>query len=192
MHISGDNLWGDNTRSYSYFFSCYCYSWGWATWRRAFRHYDPEIKVWPALRETSWLEDVVGDPEGAEFWKGKFDQLRTTVLTTGGIGKNPWDWAWLFACLAQHGLSILPSTNLISNIGFSDDATHTRDRDEDRAFVPTVEMPFPLVHPPYMIRDTEVERVNLEQLAASEGFQLGHGSSLYQRLRRLYVRFFED
>src|SRR5262245_4967250 len=42
MHISGDN-WNFNRqpRPFSYFFSNYCYSCGWATWRRAFRHYDP-------------------------------------------------------------------------------------------------------------------------------------------------------
>lgn len=173
MHISGDN-WNFGERPFSYFFSRYCYSCGWATWRRAFQHYDPEIKLWPTLRETPWLTDILGDPQAAEFWAAKFELTYAT-----GIKHNGWDWPWLFACWAHHGLSILPSTNLISNIGFSHDATHTKSPDDPRAGVPTGEMIFPLNHPPYMVRDVEVDRRIFEQVGLSSESQ-----DLYHKLRR--------
>jgi hypothetical protein len=163
MHISGDNwhFGGDGT-PYSYFFSNYCCSWGWASWRRAFRHYDPDVKLWPALRETPWLLDILGDPDAVDFWKQKFD------LATEGVEKaDGWDWQWLFACWAHRGLSILPRTNLISNIGFSQEATHTRRANDRRADVPAVEMTFPLSHPPCMARHTRVDQTIFDEVARS-------------------------
>jgi hypothetical protein len=160
MHISGDNWnFGQTQRSNSYFFSCYCYSCGWATWRRAFRHYDPSLTLWPMLRDTPWLSDILGDPEAVDFWTKKFD-----VLRVDGVEKTGWDWPWLFACWVHRGLSILPGTNLISNIGFGADATHTKNAHDERAFVPTVAMRFPLSHPTYMIRDTVADRRIPEQI----------------------------
>ncbi len=160
MHISGDNWhFGQKPRPFSYFFSRYCYSCGWASWRRAFQYYDPEIKLWPTLRDTSWLLDILGDPRAVTFWERKFDLISTT-----GIENNGWDWPWLFACWAHRGLSILPSTNLISNIGFGEDATHTKWTDDERANVPTVDMIFPLDHPPCMVWDRDADRMIVEQV----------------------------
>ena len=88
MHISGDN-WNfcREPSPFSYFFSWYCYSCGWATWRRAFQHYDPEIKLWPELRETSWMLDILGDAEAVEFWTYCFDRLYAEgIERCGGTG----------------------------------------------------------------------------------------------------------
>jgi hypothetical protein len=178
MHISGDNWnFGDKQRPFSYFFSCYCYSCGWATWRRAFQHYDPDLKLWPTLRDSSWLLDILGDPRAVEFWKSKFELTYTT-----GMENHGWDWPWLFACWAHRGLSILPSTNLISNIGFSEDATHTKRADDERANVPAVEMTFPLKHPPCMVRDTEADQRIVRQVGLRPEPQ-----DLYHKLRRTCV-----
>jgi hypothetical protein len=178
MHISGDN-WNFNPRPqpFSYFFSAYCYSCGWATWRRAFRHYDPEVALWPSLRNTPWLMDLLGDREAVEFWADKFDRVHDA-----GIKKHGWDWPWLFACWAHRGLSILPSVNLITNIGFGDDATHTKRTDDDRAFVPVAEMPFPLRHPPHMIRDVEADRLIVDQVGL-----VRQPTDLFNRVRRACV-----
>jgi hypothetical protein len=176
MHISGDN-WNFGTSPYSYCFGCYCYSCGWATWRRAFQLYDPTVELWPYLSQTSWLANILGDARAAEFWARKFESIHAE-----GVERNGWDWPWLFACLTHHGLSILPSTNLISNIGFDETATHTKNIDDERANVPTKEMLFPLRHPPYMVRDTEVER----RIFAQVGWR-PEPQDLYHRLRRKSV-----
>jgi len=173
MHVSGDN-WNFGERPFSYFFSRYCYSCGWATWRRAFQYYDPDLTLWPALRETPWLLDILGDSRASEFWAGKFELTHAT-----GITHNGWDWPWLFACWVHHGLSILPSTNLISNIGFSQDATHTKSPHDERADVPTREMMFPLNHPPCMVRDVEADR----RIFAQVGWP-PEPQDFYHKLRR--------
>jgi hypothetical protein len=178
MHISGDN-WNFAAAGSpaSYFFSAYCYSCGWATWRRAFRRYDPGLALWPALRETGWMLDVLGDAEAVEFWRDKFDRVHAH-----GVAVHGWDWPWLFACWAHRGLSILPRTNLITNVGFGADATHTRRRDDPRAFVPALPMSFPLRHPLVMARDLEADRSIADQVGVPREKQ-----DLYHRLRRACV-----
>ena len=172
MHISGNNhFFRENKIPFSYFFSCYCLSWGWATWRRAFQHYDPEIKLWPMLRNTSWLPDILGGSSAAEHWERIFD------LTYAGIDNvNTWDFQWLFATWAHRGLSILPSSNLVSNIGFREDATHTREVTNQLANLPRSEMTFPLKHPPCMVRDKTADQI------ISERVIMPRQPSLYEKL----------
>lgn len=175
MHISGDNwLFGQREISHSYYFSRYCLSWGWASWRRAFQLYDPEIKLWPALRKTSWLTDILGDPRSVEYWSEIFD------WTHEGIDKvDTWDFQWLFTIWAHHGLSVLPSRNLVSNLGFNrEDAVHTRGGARDPLNkLATAEMIFPLRHPACMVRDREADQTMFDQTIQPRG------PSLYRKLR---------
>jgi hypothetical protein len=160
MHISGDNfLYGRKLTPFSYFFSCYGLSWGWASWRRAFQHYDREIKLWPAVRDTTWLLDICGNSTAVEHWKGIFDR----AYAEGGHN-DYWDFQWVFACWVQRGLSILPNINLISNIGFGADATHTGNPEHKLANLATGEMLFPLNHPPHVVRHAKTDQIILEQL----------------------------
>jgi hypothetical protein len=152
MMISGDNFQrGRRRTSFSYYFSRYTHIWGWASWRRAWQHYDLEIKHWEALRrETLWLRDILGDETAARYWQTIFDQVFDGHATT-------WDYQWLFACWAQNGLSITPEINLISNIGFGANSTHTATPDETVANLPAGEMLFPLRHPPFVVRAREAD-----------------------------------
>jgi hypothetical protein len=177
MHISGVNwLFGQKQIPYSYLFSNYCLSWGWASWRGAFQLYDPEIKLWPTLRNTTFLLDVLGDPRAVEHWETIFD------LTYSGIEHvDTWDYQWLFTLWAHHGLSVLPNTNLISNLGFNrDDAAHTKGGAKDRRNkAATAEMVFPLRHPPCMVRNGEADQLMFDQTIRP----LRH-LTLYDKLRR--------
>jgi hypothetical protein len=165
MHISGDNFLSSrqsNTLSYS--FSNYTLSWGWATWRRAFQHYDPDIKLWPMLRDTPWLSEVLGGSDATAHWRRIFDRAHVE-----GDRAGYWDFQWLFTCWAQRGLSVLPGVNLISNMGFGERATHTRRPNDWRANLPTSELGFPLQHPQFMVRDVGNDRAIFEQIVISSG-----------------------
>jgi hypothetical protein len=160
MHISGNNCLSVGRRiSGSYLFSIYTLSWGWATWRRAFRHYDPAIKLWPALRRTQWLCDLLGEPSAVERWQRTFDRTYADIRAV-----NTWDYQWLFACWAQHGLSILPRNNLVCNIGYGRNATHTTSVNNKNANVAASEMTFPITHPQFMIRDREIDQKIFDQV----------------------------
>jgi len=64
---------------------------------------------------------------------------------------------WTFSCWIQNGLTVLPNVNLVSNIGFDGDATHTTSRDNANSKIPVFNLSFPLKHPSWMIRDKRAD-----------------------------------
>lgn len=174
MAISGDNFQRGRRRTpSSYYYSRYVHVWGWATWRRAWQHFDPSVERWARLRETSWLRDTLGDDKAVRYWRAIFDQVAAG-------SDSIWDCQWLFACWAQNGLSVTPEINLVSNIGFGANATHTRSADENAANLPTGEMQFPLRHPPRVVRHREADDFESRHLFKCESAR----RSLYARMRR--------
>lgn len=118
--ISGDNFQGGQWRGDgSYYFSRYNHCWGWATWRRAWQHYDAELKGWKALKASGLLSSIFENPLEQQYWSRIWDTLY--------IHNQPDSWAyrWAFTCMSNGGLTILPNVNLVSNIGFGSRATHT-------------------------------------------------------------------
>jgi hypothetical protein len=177
MHISGDNFhFGRQQLDFSYSFSCYSLTWGWATWRRAFRSYDRQIKLWPLLRDTLWLQDVLGDPTAIEYWTEIFDKAHGE-----GDRATYWAYQWLFTMWAQRGLAILPNTNLISNIGYGEDATHTHTSGDPRSNLSTGAIEFPLRHPDFVLRDRQVDRATFEQVVRRRP------RGMYSRIRKAVV-----
>jgi hypothetical protein len=53
----------------------------------------------------------------------------------------------VFACWLNAGLSAVPAVNLVSNVGFGPNSTHTREPLSWFANLPTRAMAFPLRHP---------------------------------------------
>jgi hypothetical protein len=145
--------------SYSYAFSQFNLAWGWATWRRAWRHFDASVKLWPELRATSWLADLLEDEDAVRHWTLEFE---TAYQRDGNV--SYWDHQWTFACWAHSGLSIAPRVNLISNIGCGPQATHTFHEGDPCANVPASEMGFPLVHPPNVLQMKEWDRGFLREV----------------------------
>lgn len=162
MHISGDNFLPPRRQRFSYSFSSYCLSWGWATWRRAFQHYDQGIKLWPTLRDSSWLSEILGDPGAVTHWQRIFDRIYKQAGTS-----DVWDFQWLFTIWTRLGLAVLPNANLVSNIGFGEDATHTKGVKDKLADLPLREMTFPLRHPRRVARDQQTDQAIFEQLTGA-------------------------
>lgn len=156
MAISGDNF-QPNSKDYdaSYYFSAYPHCWGWATWSRAWDWYDGEISEWKRLKNTGWLEGWLGSSPSAEYWADIFDRVANE-------GVDSWAYPWTFSCWAQHGLTILPAVNLVSNIGFDDRSTHTKQADSGAAHLPTNSLRTPLTHPSCIVRDYSADRHTLE------------------------------
>lgn len=143
--ISGNNLDPANAspgEAASYYFSRFCHIWGWATWRRAWQLCDHEMAQWQTLRNTTWLREQVENGTAENFWRRNFDDS----LRRHPDGLNTWDVAWVFSCWRESMWSIVPRTNLVTNLGFGAAATHTK-RKNRSANAPTVPMQFPLCHP---------------------------------------------
>lgn len=103
--------------NFTYRFSCYFYAWGWATWRDR----------WTQMIPTNeWDIDALRTPITArnhlaqEKWKSSMREVHS--------GREPglWDYRWIYTYWMKRWLTIVPNTNLAINIGFDDEATHTR------------------------------------------------------------------
>ena len=149
MAISGDNFQLGNQRTQdSYYFSRYTHSWGWATWKRAWKHFDMEMSVWQEVRDKQLLRLILNSDRDVKYW--------TSILQDSKI--KAWDYRWTFATWLQNGLTILPNVNLISNIGFGEGATHTVSMKNPWINLPTQPMSFPLRHPQFVIRDSIADK----------------------------------
>lgn len=147
MHISGVNFQPDaGSGQDSYYFSQIPHIWGWATWRRAWAQYDLEMRDWKMARDAGLLRDIFVEPRSVATWTSILDQVSLGAIDT-------WDYQWCFACWLHRGLSITPGSNLVSNIGFGEGATHTLDPSSRLADLPTRPIEDPILHPPAVTRD---------------------------------------
>jgi len=148
--ISGVNYQKSPPRSEcSYYYSRYNHIWGWASWRRAWKSYDVNMTLWPRARDERWLEDMFADAEQVRKWRRIFQAVADGKIDT-------WDYQWTFACWMNSALTILPRTNLVSNIGFGAEATHTTGASK-LSELTTHELQFPLRHSPFVIRDARAD-----------------------------------
>jgi hypothetical protein len=149
--VSGNNFqWGRKKSDYSYYFSRYHHSWGWATWRRAWQHFDGDMTLWPQVRRQHLLRAVFPETRALNYWENIFQEVYDGKI-------RAWDYRWTLSCWLQNGLHILPGVNLVSNIGFGADASHTRNIHHPLANLPTTAMTFPLQHPSLFLRDEEAD-----------------------------------
>jgi hypothetical protein len=151
--ISAQNVQlGRRRTEYSYYFSRYTHIWGWATWRRAWLHYDFDMKLWPEIKVEGFLNDILLDSQGVKYWTEILQAVYEKRIDTC------WDYQWTFACWLQRGLSIIPNVNLVSNIGFGPEATHFKGKRRSKFDAPPIEaLEFPLKHPPFVIRNAEAD-----------------------------------
>ncbi len=176
--VSGNNFQsGLHRDQYSYYFSRYAHIWGWATWRRAWRHYDVSLKLWPEIRDGHWLNDILdGDSEQVSYWTRVFQ-----AVAEGSF--NTWDYQWTFAAWINSALTILPNCNLVSNIGFGTEATHTTATDTPLANMPAVAMKWPMAHPPFVIQNRHLDKRTFRSVFRSPGLVRRMGRKLRRILR---------
>ncbi len=130
MMISGTNYLFNTEKDYKidYFFSRYYAIWGWATWKRAWKMYNIEMKKWPYYRKKNYLWNIYRNWKIEFFFRNMFDLAYTNKV-------NTWDIQWVYTCIFQNTLAIVPIYNLISNIG--EDGTHTGNRKSRSIRMPT-------------------------------------------------------
>ena len=161
-HITGNNFqFGKQWTQYSYYFSRYTHCWGWATWKRAWNYYDNDMKLWSSVRETNWLDNFLQNSIASQYWSNNFQKTYQ--------GFNSWNYAWFFSCWSNDLLTIIPNVNLVSNIGFDLEATHTKNQG-NLTNLPTKNIDFPLLHPPQVFQNLEADSLT-EKNVISGAFQ---------------------
>jgi hypothetical protein len=154
--ICGENAqFGREVTEHSYYFSRYFHAWGWATWRRAWQGYDVHMRKWPEIKKTAEFKALFADVWIAKYWTEIFDAVHRGDVQT-------WDYQWMFYSFIQSGLSIIPRENLISNLGFGQQSTHTNNSNSRYSNVSTSPLEFPLNHNPFVMRNVSAD--NYEEL----------------------------
>lgn len=122
MAINGCNLNPHISRNNSelYFFSKYANSWGWATWKRAWNLYDGELAgLENANIVMNFAFNLPYRYRTANYWNYKLDAVKKEKI-------NSWAYRWTFTLWINNGLAIVPSSNLIQNIGNDQRSTNTK------------------------------------------------------------------
>ena len=130
--ISGTKFQDGHWRGdFSYYFSHYNHVWGWASWRRAWLKNDPDINFWPEWRISKDWKNKIPYKYEQSYWKKIFDKVYDKKI------ESSWDYPWTASVWFCGGLTATPNINLVSNIGFGQDATHTMDPESKLANIST-------------------------------------------------------
>ena len=164
--ISGSNFQDGVLRGdASYYFSRYNHCWGWASWRRCWSRYSEHGRIWEQIRASrSFQKTMFEDPVERQYWMNIWEKL--FVFGT----PDSWAYRWSLVCMANGGLTALPGRNLVTNVGFNDDATHTH----NVGFVSLKSEGIgeALSHPRLVIRDSEADEYT---------FRFHYGGLRYKR-----------
>jgi hypothetical protein len=148
MTINGTNFqFGRKYGKASYYFTRYPHVWGWASWRRAWKYYDVDMNEWATSNDQDTLLRGFSCKAEQKFWRTTLNKIVAGKIDT-------WDFQWAFACFIQNGLCIVPNVNLITNIGFRSDSTHTRGVSVV-GNIPNTPIVFPLFHPKIIMRNID-------------------------------------
>jgi hypothetical protein len=92
--------------------------WGWASWQRSWQDYDFSMDAWKDPNVKVRIRKYVASDFLYQYFSRSFDHMVDGAIDT-------WDFQWTFSLLERGRVTLVPSSNLIENIGFSTDATHT-------------------------------------------------------------------
>ncbi|MDH4128393.1 MAG: hypothetical protein OEV44_06550, partial [Spirochaetota bacterium] len=159
MMISGSNFTNCNNKNKeSYFFSNYYNIWGWATWKRAWKLYDVTMKDWKQLKNDKQIYWLFSNLKIAFYYECMFDLIYD--------GFDAWDIQWWFACIFNNSLAIVPSNNLISNIGI--EGTHSVTQSDVCIGKQTYRIDITnIVHPKYVTPDIKMNQLTYKHSHAS-------------------------
>ena len=125
----------------SYYYSAYNFTWGWASWRRVWEKIDLSMSWWESERGKEMFQKTFAQTVEWQHWHHLFESIHR------GDRENAWDYQLLLSCFRYSQYGVIPRVNLISNIGFGDEATHCVDVDSPLHNLPRGEIEIPLVHP---------------------------------------------
>ncbi len=169
--VTGNNYQNGKKRGDgSYYFSKYGHCWGWATWRRAWSHFDGDIPFWPEWKMSTDWRVKTPDPFEQAYWVDIFDRIYDHKI-------DSWAYPWM-TCLWYHGgLTVTPRVNLVTNIGIGPEGTHTI-ADEEQPGTPTKPLG-PIQHPSVIKQDLVADQYVFDHLLGG----------LYMKFPRTLLKF---
>lgn len=170
--IAGCNLLGGSIRSDQYTYSQLAQIWGWATWRRVWNEYSPELADWPSKNRIEYLKTRF-NKKIAAYLINIFNIHQQKNIDT-------WDTQWLYIFLFNGYLSVMPRANLTKNIGIS--GTHSSIETKSHNISYGVIDPNNLKPPKYFMADLDFDEIIAREFFAPAIWTM-RISSLAKRLK---------
>lgn len=140
MLIGGTNFLNAGLKlENSYFFSQYPHIWGWASWSRAWKLYDYDMTGISGFFNNK-LNKIFKTHKQRKYFRRKLFKTSIGEIKT-------WDYQWVYSILNNDGIAITPVQNLIVNIGFRNESTHTFLKDPIKENEKLEKVKMPLIHP---------------------------------------------
>ena len=127
----------------SYGFSHYMVTGAWAAWRETWQGFDLDMHTWDAWQFRKKVKHLTNSTTEANWWYWKLKEIQVDSEK-----KSYWDYQMQMHLFRNNAITIHPHRNLISNIGFDAEGTHTLSNDGrgEREVYPIL----PIVHPDAM------------------------------------------
>lgn len=141
---------------------CFCKTgaiWGWATWKRVWDLYEFEMPFF----KNNYIMKNFENSRFPRYYKNNSIAVGQARQSSLDKGERLTAWTYQFGMLRHlySQMVIVPNKNLVSNIGLTDETTHSVSslkmvpKGLQRVFfMETQEMEFPLVHPKYMMENS--------------------------------------
>ena len=150
--ISGSNFQKDNKiiGMGDYYYSKYAHCWGWSSWRRAWKYYDKNLSFWPKWKNSIEWKTFHQNKLEQKYWTSIFDRVYDNKI-------DSWAYIWQASVWYNNAMTITPNKNLILNIGFNKNATHTNIQDKNISNNPISSLPDDLKSPELIKIDMEAD-----------------------------------
>ena len=127
-----------------YYYSQHHIIWGWATWKRAWDRYDYSLSGWKDFLNRELVIQLMEN----YYHKNKVIIDRLThdfdMFVEGKI--DTWDFQWFYTCIINNAFSLIPTHNLISNIGI--DGAHSVGSESKNHNIPFFNIDIDLIKKP--------------------------------------------
>lgn len=162
MLISSFNPLSRTHKSSASGFTRYANIWGWASWKRAWSHYDLEMRWARYAPLSKWIKHyglILG-----LYMRYCCKKLNRSYQDTGTW--HTWDYQWNFALFQYDSYALVPYVNLTKNVGIGiGDGTHyTADSSDPFEHTETGRMPAPYSYPSRLKKDRTLSRWTLQQV----------------------------
>lgn len=184
--ISGDNHVADDSmfEKSDYTFSLRSVIWGWATWKRAWERCDFGLRMWPDCKKNKSLSHT--------YYMKYYDELEYMTEQLDNIYRKKdssiWDYQWRFYMIINNGLCIIPRKNLVRNIGWGGNATHTKEKKEIYD-VQAGGLNTPLRHPSCVLANADFDRKYGELLFRDKLRSLKGGDNMYKVIEKVWKHY---
>ena len=177
MEISAQNHYAQPNQSDTYVFTNDFHCWGWATWARAWKKMDMQMKKWPEFTLFRLIKTF-------DIFRGVMMYYYLHSIYKNLEKSTSWATRWFFSIIANDGLCIQPGVNLAVNIGMKGGAHYKSDDVDPYGYLNIEKMKWPLAY------DDNVVLNPFRLYLANKDFKRIRWIGAKKKIKRIFRRLF--